>query len=101
MSGSSDQFLQRLFDVDKDHITNKQLTQINSILARDDCQPAALLEISSLCHRLSLWLRPRLWPRPVRRLPPRPRPRPTPRLPPRARPRCTRLLRVISSFFTQ
>jgi hypothetical protein len=57
MSGGKDAFLARLFTVDKDNISNKQLEKLKSILARDDCQPAELSKIAELSCKLSLWLR--------------------------------------------
>jgi hypothetical protein len=57
MSGTSEKFLQRLFDFDKNSVTNEQLTRLDSILARDDCQPDVLERSSVLCYRLCLWLR--------------------------------------------
>ncbi|CAF1060168.1 unnamed protein product [Rotaria sordida] len=57
MSGSKNGFLQRLFNVDKDNINNEQLERLKSILARNDCQPVELANISSLCSKLGLWLR--------------------------------------------
>jgi hypothetical protein len=56
MSGSGDEFLERLFTLDKDKINNKQLEKLKSILARDECQPANLAKVSLLCSKLGLWL---------------------------------------------
>jgi hypothetical protein len=56
-AGSKDEFLERLFKLDKDNINDKQLEKLNSILARDDCQPANLAKVSLLCSKLGLWLR--------------------------------------------
>jgi len=52
MAGGRDEFLERLFKLDKDNISNKQLEKLKSILGRDDCQPAALEKTSSLCSKL-------------------------------------------------
>ena len=57
IGGNSDQFLQRLFDLDKDSISLEQLKRLDSILGRTDCQPGELANVSSLCHQLGLWLR--------------------------------------------
>ena len=57
MDGGLIDFLQRLFNVDKDQIDNDQLRRLDSILGRDDCQPAKLEATSPLCHRLGSWLR--------------------------------------------
>lgn len=57
MGGGLVDFLQRLFNVDKDRIDKEQLKRLGSILDRDDCQPAKLAAISALCHRLGSWLR--------------------------------------------
>lgn len=57
MSGAKDQFLERLFQFDKNNINNKQLDKVNSILARDDCQPDQLAKLSIVCARLGSWLR--------------------------------------------
>ncbi len=57
MSGNRDQCFGRLFKVDKDHISSKQLEKLKSILARDDCEPTALANVSSFCSSLCLWLR--------------------------------------------
>ncbi len=57
MSGSKDAFLMRLFTLDKDNINKKQIEKLKSILAQDECQPANLEKVSSLCSKLGLWLR--------------------------------------------
>jgi hypothetical protein len=57
MAGSPNDFLQKLYAVDKDNINDKQLEKLKSILARDDCQPTAIKSVSHLCYNLSLWLR--------------------------------------------
>jgi len=57
MAGGRDEFLEKLFKLDKDNISNKQLEKLKSILGRDDYQPAALASMSSLCSKLCLWLR--------------------------------------------
>jgi len=57
MSVGREQFLDQLFYLDKDNINNKQIEKLKSILARDDCQPAELTRVSSLCSQLCLWLR--------------------------------------------
>lgn len=56
MSGSRDDFLQRIFTIDKDNINDEQLEKLKSILAQDDCQPAQLAKLSRLCSKLRLWL---------------------------------------------
>jgi len=56
MAGGRDEFLERLFKLDKDNISNKQLEKLKSILGRDDCQLAALEKTSSLRSKLCLWL---------------------------------------------
>ncbi|CAF3786352.1 unnamed protein product [Rotaria sp. Silwood1] len=56
MSGNKNDFLQRLFNFDKDNINNEQIERLKSILARNDCQPAHLASISTLCSKLGLWL---------------------------------------------
>ncbi|CAF3308184.1 unnamed protein product [Rotaria socialis] len=56
MSGSKHEFLQRLFDFNKDNINNKQLERLKSILDRTDCQPADIAKISRLCSELCIWL---------------------------------------------
>ncbi len=50
-------FLDHLFQLNKDTISDKQLEKLKAILARDDCQPDHLASISSLCSKLCLWLR--------------------------------------------
>lgn len=57
MGGHRDAFLERLFNIDKNNITDKQMEKLESILARDDCQPAQLDKVSALCSKLGLWLR--------------------------------------------
>lgn len=57
MAGSKDQFLERLFQFDKNNINDKQLEKVKSILDRDDCQPTQLARISAVCDKLGLWLR--------------------------------------------
>ena len=57
LGGGLADFLQRLSKVNKDQINNEQLRRLDSILERDDCQPAKLANISLLSQRLGTWLR--------------------------------------------
>ncbi|CAF1433595.1 unnamed protein product [Adineta steineri] len=57
MAVGHNQFLKRLFDLDKDHINQEQITKLNSILDQYECQPKELKNISQLCYTLGKWLR--------------------------------------------
>jgi hypothetical protein len=57
MFRSRNEFLERLFTLDKDKINNEQLEKLKSILARDECHPANLAKVSLLCSKLGIWLR--------------------------------------------
>ncbi|CAF0804976.1 unnamed protein product [Adineta steineri] len=57
MAGDYAQFLKRLFDLDQDHISQEQITKLNSIFDQYECQPDELKNISQLYYTLSKWLR--------------------------------------------
>ena len=57
MAGGKNAFIELLVKLDKDNISDKQLAKVQSILARDDCEPSRLQSISPICAALGVWLR--------------------------------------------
>jgi hypothetical protein len=51
------QFLNKLLCFDVSSITDDQLSRLTSIVARDECQPACVTNVSLACRCICLWLR--------------------------------------------
>jgi dynein heavy chain len=53
----NDQFLHKLVGFDVNTVSEDQVSRLTSLLARDECQPDRVAQVSPACHSICLWLR--------------------------------------------